>query len=107
MPAKKVTEDQIREAAYHLWEQSGGAHGSDKDHWLQAEQALKTAPAKKRSTRKAAAKPAAKKKPAAKAAADKPAAPKGKTAKPAAKKPAAGKAPTKKAPAKKAAPKAS
>jgi len=74
MPAKKVTDEQIREAAYLMWKKAGGDHGSDQDYWYKAEQALKGAPAKRPAKKLAAKKPAAKK-PAAKAAtAKKPAA---------------------------------
>ncbi len=28
----------IRERAFQIWQQSGGAHGHDEEHWRQAEQ---------------------------------------------------------------------
>lgn len=65
MPARKVTDDQIREAAYLMWKEEGGGHGSDQDYWFKAEKALKSAPAKKAAVRKTAAKKPAAAKPAA------------------------------------------
>ncbi len=94
MPTKKVTDEQIREAAYLMWKEEGGGHGSDQDYWYKAEEALKGAPAKKRAPRKTAAKKPAAKKPAAKAASA--TAAKSSTAK----KPAAKKTTTRKAAAK-------
>ena len=41
MPAKKITDEQIREAAYLMWKEDGEPHGSDQDFWFKAEQALK------------------------------------------------------------------
>lgn len=82
MPKPKMTEDQIREAAYHMWIEDGAPHGKDQDYWYKAVKEL-GAPA----PRKAPAKKAAAKVPAAKAAAK---------ATPA-KKPAAKKAPARKA----------
>lgn len=90
MAKPKVSQEQIREAAYHKWLEDGAPHGKDQDYWYKAEEEL-GAPAKKPAAKKAPAK-----KPAAKttktAAAKKPAA-KATTAK----KPAAKKAPAKKA----------
>lgn len=94
MPAKKITDAEIREKAYLMWKEDGARHGSDQDYWFRAEQALKSEAAgatpgkpaaKKAAARKPAAKKPAAKKPAAKAAAAKPASGK----KPAARKTAA------------------
>jgi Protein of unknown function (DUF2934) len=80
MAKPKLTEDQIREAAYHKWLEDGAPHGKDQDYWYKAEEDLGVAPAKKAPAKKAAAKKPATKAAAAKATAEK---------KPAAKKPAA------------------
>ncbi len=81
MPKAKITEDQIREAAYHMWVADGSPHGDDQSYWFKAEQQLtgskpKRAPAKRAAAKKPAAKaktaakkPAAKKAPARKSAA--------------------------------------
>lgn len=52
----KPSEDQVRERAYQLWEQSGRPHGQELDHWLSAEAELKPA---RKGRAKAGAKPAA------------------------------------------------
>jgi hypothetical protein len=31
-------DERVRERAYHLWRESGGEHGKEMEHWLQAEQ---------------------------------------------------------------------
>jgi len=76
MPKAKATEEQIREAAYHMWLEDGAPHGDDQSYWYKAEEKLKAekpkrAPAKKPAAKKPAAarKPAAKKAPARKAVA--------------------------------------
>lgn len=90
MAKPKVTEEQIREAAYHKWLEDGAPHGKDQDYWYQAEQDLakpaRKAPARKAAANKTAAKATAAKATTAKASAKKPAA-----RKPGAKKPAAAK----------------
>jgi hypothetical protein len=40
----EVTDEQIAMRAYELYEQNGFAHGHHVDHWLRAEQELKTVP---------------------------------------------------------------
>ena len=79
MANPKVTEEQIREAAYLKWLEDGAPHGDDQSYWYKAEQELgapvKKAPARKTAAKKTASKATTTKKPAAK--------------KPAAKKPAA------------------
>jgi Protein of unknown function (DUF2934) len=85
MPKPKLTEDQIREAAYHKWIEDGAPAGKDQEYWFKAEQDLARATPKKAPAKKAAAK-----KPAASKAAAKPAAAKKAPAKKAA--PAKGKA---------------
>lgn len=70
MPKRKVTDDDIRQAAYHKWVEDGAPHGKDWDYWLAAEAELappaKKAAAKKPAAHKPAAKAGAAKKPAAK-----------------------------------------
>ena len=72
-----INEDNIRVAAYYIWEQAGRPEGAEKDCWIKAcEQLFAAKPAKKTAAKKStsakvAAKPAAK--PAAKKAAAKPA----------------------------------
>ena len=103
---KEINEENIRVAAYYIWEQAGRPEGKDKECWIKAcEQlfapkktvavAAKKKPAAKKVAPKAVAKKAEPvKKPAVKA-----------PAKPAAKKPVAPKKPAPKAPVKtKAAP---
>lgn len=80
----KINEDNIRVAAYYIWEQAGRPEGAEKECWIKAcEQLFAAKPAKKTAAKKTtsakvAATPAAKS--AAKKAAAKPAA---KAAKPA------------------------
>ncbi|NMW18995.1 MAG: DUF2934 domain-containing protein [Chlorobiaceae bacterium] len=38
---QEQSEEAIRLSAYYLWELKGSEHGSDVDHWLEAEEALK------------------------------------------------------------------
>ena len=103
MPAKKITDEQIREAAYLMWKEDGAEHGTDQDYWYKAEQMLKAKPARKPAAKKTTAKkPAAKattttKKPAATKTAT---APKTTAKSTAAKKPAAKKTTTRKTAAK-------
>lgn len=73
MPAATtaVTEAQIAEAAFHLWETEGRPEGRAEDHWYRAMTSLKAqatprAPAKARTAKPAAAKAAAPKAKAAK-----------------------------------------
>lgn len=77
--------EKVRERAYHLWQESGGEHGRDMEHWLRAERESGSASAggeapetssKTAAAKKAAAKPVAEKSPARKAAAPKAPAPK-------------------------------
>jgi hypothetical protein len=56
-------EQQVRERAFHLWEQDGRPHGRADHHWLMAERDIRTA----------VAQPEAKTAPARKAASPKPA----------------------------------
>jgi len=84
MPKPKVTEEQIREAAYNMWIEDGAPDGDDQGYWYKAEEALagakpKRAPAKKAAAKKPAARAAAAKKPAAKKAPARKAAAKPKT----------------------------
>ena len=71
MPKKKVSEDQIREAAYHLWREEGEPQGQDQDIWYRAESDLTAPKPKRKPAAKRAAKPAAKTAAAPKAAAAK------------------------------------
>ena len=59
-------QDEVKELAYKLWQESGSPHGKDWDFWLAAEAQLKAAKPKPAPKPKAA-KPAAKPKAAAKA----------------------------------------
>ncbi|TDR89742.1 DUF2934 domain-containing protein [Enterovirga rhinocerotis] len=34
--------ERVQERAYHLWRESGGEHGRAFDHWLQAEEEIRT-----------------------------------------------------------------
>lgn len=86
MAKPKVTEEQIREAAYLKWLEDGAPHGKDQDYWFKAEADL-GAPQKKAPARKAAAK-----KPKPKAAGKATGARNAPAKKPATKKPAAKKA---------------
>lgn len=102
----KINEENIRVAAYYIWEQAGCPEGADKECWIKACERL-FAPKKtaKKAPAKAPAKPVVKKapaKPAAKPVAKAPAKPAVKAAvkpaikaaaKPAAKKPLAGNVP--------------
>lgn len=94
---KEINEENIRVAAYYIWEQAGRPEGKDKECWIKACEQL-FAPKKV----KVAVKPAAKPAPKAKAPAKK--AEPAKAAKPTAKKVVA--KPAAKPVAKKAAPKA-
>jgi Protein of unknown function (DUF2934) len=61
-------EQRIRNRAYALWEQAGGAHGKHDDHWAQATREIDNKPTASpniRAPRAARAKPAAKAKPVA------------------------------------------
>ena len=64
MPKKTISEDAIREAAYHLWQAEGQPAGQDQEFWFRAEAALKAPAPRKRAPAKKAAAPkvAAKKK---------------------------------------------
>lgn len=64
--AKKPTEQELREAAYYLWEQEGRPDGKDFDHWIRANAELGRAAAVSKATKSAADKSPAAKKPAAK-----------------------------------------
>lgn len=64
--SKEINEENIRVAAYYIWEQAGRPEGADKECWIKAvEQLFAAKPACKKasckSTAKVAAKPAAKK----------------------------------------------
>jgi hypothetical protein len=37
----EVSEEEIRLAAYYLWEERGENHGSDTDDWFEAEESFK------------------------------------------------------------------
>jgi hypothetical protein len=39
-----ITEQQIRERAFHLWEQDGCKHGQADHYWLSAESEMRTTP---------------------------------------------------------------
>lgn len=39
-PSKQLSEDEIRDYAYHLYDQSGFAAGRDLDNWLEAKACL-------------------------------------------------------------------
>ena len=39
--SQKVTEDEIRDYAFHLYVQGGHRHGSDVDYWREAEDCLR------------------------------------------------------------------
>ena len=39
-----VSRHQIELRAYHIWLSSGGGHGNDLQHWLQAEMEIVTRP---------------------------------------------------------------
>lgn len=75
MPKRKPTDEEIREAAYHMWIEDGAPHGDDQAYWYKAEEALTGAAPKKAPARKAPAKKttAAKEAPKRKAPAKKPA----------------------------------
>lgn len=78
MPKRKPTDEEIREAAYHMWIDDGAPEGEDQAYWFRAEAALtgakpKAAPKARTAATKTPAKPAAKK-PTAKKAPAKPAA---------------------------------
>jgi hypothetical protein len=68
MPKPKVTEDQIRETAYHMWIEDGAPHGKDQDYWYKAVEKLGAPASMKAPAKKTAAKSTAAKKPAAKKA---------------------------------------
>ena len=116
-----ISEHQVRECAYYIWENEGRIHGHAAAHWIRAEaelranamlaagvasktveapKATKAAAAKTAATKTASAKPAA-----AKAADAKPATTKSASAKPTAAKPTAAKPAAVKAAAKPVAPK--
>jgi hypothetical protein len=40
----RVSEDQVSRRAYEIYESRGAQHGSDLDHWLQAERELTSGP---------------------------------------------------------------
>jgi len=82
MPKRKVTDEEIREAAYHMWLNDGAPEGGDQAYWFRAEAELtgtkpKAAPKAKAAPRKPAAKAAPAKKTAPRTAAAKKPAPKG------------------------------
>lgn len=80
---KEINEDNIRVAAYYIWEQAGRPEGAEKECWIKAVEQLFAAKPSKKGSEKAEAKSASK--PAAKALAKKPAAKKTPDKKPAAK----------------------
>lgn len=70
----EINEDNIRVAAYYIWEQAGRPEGAEKECWIKAVEQLFAAKPSKKGSEKAEAKPASKaaaKKPAAKKTADK------------------------------------
>ncbi|MDB5738825.1 MAG: hypothetical protein JWO65_2493 [Sphingomonas bacterium] len=71
-------EQRIRQRAYALWEQAGGAHGAHDDHWAQATREIDDKPTAAPKLRAAPAKP--KSKPVAAKAAPPKASPKAKPA---------------------------
>ncbi|RUP12207.1 MAG: DUF2934 domain-containing protein [Methylobacterium sp.] len=111
-----ISEHQVRECAYYIWENEGRIHGHAAAHWIRAEAELranamlaagvasKTVEAPK-ATKAAAAKTASAKPAAAKPADAKPATTKSASAKPTAAKPTAAKPAAVKAAAKPVAPK--
>ncbi|APT29521.1 60S ribosomal protein L22 [Methylobacterium phyllosphaerae] len=116
-----ISEHQVRECAYYIWENEGRIHGHAAAHWIRAEAELranamlaagvasKTVEAPKAikaaAAKTASAKPAAAKSAAAKSADAKPATTKSASAKPTAAKPTAAKPAAVKAAAKPVAPK--
>ncbi|SMH53019.1 DUF2934 domain-containing protein [Maritimibacter sp. HL-12] len=55
MPKRKPTDDEIREAAYHMWLDDGAPEGGDQAYWFRAEAALSAAKPKAAPRAKAAA----------------------------------------------------
>ncbi|MDH3029313.1 DUF2934 domain-containing protein [Methylobacterium fujisawaense] len=121
-----ISEHQVRECAYYIWENEGRIHGHAAAHWIRAEaelranamlaagvasktveapKAIKAAAAKTAAAKTASAKPAAAKSADAKPADAKPATTKSASAKPTAAKPTAAKPAAVKAAAKPVAPK--
>lgn len=111
----QISEHQVRECAYYIWENEGRVHGRAAAHWIRAEaelhanamaaERLSPASASKPASKVAAPKAAVSKAAAPKAAAPKAAALKAAAPKASAPKVAAPKTPTAKAAAKPAAPK--
>ena len=62
-PLEEITmatehDERVRERAYHLWRESGGEHGKEMEHWLQAEREQSGRTAKAKAPAKKAAEPA-------------------------------------------------
>lgn len=58
---KEINEDNIRMAAYYIWEQAGRPQGAEKECWIKAcEQLFAAQPAKKDSVKKPTSKSEAK-----------------------------------------------
>lgn len=72
----EINEDNIRVAAYYIWEQAGRPEGAEKECWIKAVEQLFAAKPEKKSSEKSQSKSAAKpaKAPAKKSAAKKEAA---------------------------------
>jgi len=47
-----ITYQQIAQRAYEIWEREGKPKGQDQDHWLQAEEELRSEALKKQKGRK-------------------------------------------------------
>ncbi len=53
---KNITEDNIRVAAYYIWEQAGRPEGADKECWIKACEQLFNAGKKQKAEKKAVVK---------------------------------------------------
>lgn len=49
----QISEDQIRERAYHIWQQSGCPSGNELEHWLLAENEMRLTGKAQRPAKKA------------------------------------------------------
>ena len=59
MSATELTDAQIAEAAFYIWEQEGKPEGKSQDHWYRAVEALKSQTTAKPRKRRSAPKKAA------------------------------------------------